>query len=403
MSHNLILFDDHSRQHLLPFTYTRPVAEIRCGIITIREKWELYTGLVASHLTENYLSEKFPIKTAQLNLLVNGSLFPDDTLLAEILSLKEGQSLWKGDKLLATNMNEQQLSAFTEAYIKEHTQKSETASTDILYIEKLWDIFSLNDQAIRHDYTKITSGRTSQPIPDGNNYINKEYIFIEEGARVQGAFLNASTGPIYIGKDSEIMEGTLIRGPFALCEHAGTKLATKVYGATTIGPHCKVGGEVNNVVMFSYSNKGHDGFLGNAVIGEWCNIGADTNNSNLKNNYAAVKLWSHVSERFENTGLTFCGLMMADHAKCGINTMFNTGTVVGVAANIFGAGFPRNFIPAFAWGGAQGFDTFQIPKVYEMAEQMSKRRNITLSDIDKNILKHIYETTATQRFWEQKQ
>ena len=204
-------------------------------------------------------------------------------------------------------------------------------------------------------------------------------------------------GPIYIGKDSEIMEGSLVRGPFALGENSILKMGAKVYGATTIGPYCKVGGEINNSVLFGYSNKGHEGFLGNSVLGEWCNIGADSNTSNLKNNYAEVKLWNYENERFINTGLQFCGLMMGDHSKCGINTMFNTGTVIGVSANIFGAGFPRNFIPSFSWGGAAGFSTYHMNKVIEVAKVVMKRRALDLSELDKNILQHVFETTSKFR------
>jgi UDP-N-acetylglucosamine diphosphorylase/glucosamine-1-phosphate N-acetyltransferase len=227
--------------------------------------------------------------------------------------------------------------------------------------------------------------------------LGKENIFLEPGAKIECATLNASTGPIYIGKDAEIMEGALIRGPFALCEHATLKMGTKIYGPTTIGPHSKVGGEVNNSVIFGYSNKAHDGFLGNSVIGEWCNLGADTNNSNLKNNYIEVKLWDYASGRFIPTGLQFCGLIMGDHSKSGINTMFNTGTVVGVSANIFGSGFPRNYIPSFSWGGAQGYITYHIDKALEVASQVMKRRDIKLDEIEQDILKHIFEITASKR------
>jgi UDP-N-acetylglucosamine diphosphorylase/glucosamine-1-phosphate N-acetyltransferase len=237
-------------------------------------------------------------------------------------------------------------------------------------------------------------------LPASNALIHPERIFAEEGAKVEYSILNAAEGPIYIGKGAEIMEGCKVRGPFALCENAVLKLDAKIYGATTVGPECRVGGEVSNVVFLGYSNKGHDGFLGNSVIGEWCNIGADTNSSNLKNTYEPVKLWSYATGRFEKTGLTFCGLMMGDHAKCGINTMFNTGTVAGVGANIFGTGFPRNFIPSFAWGGAQGFETFQPAKFFITAEAMMTRRKIKLTSTDKDILNEVFRLTAGYRYWE---
>jgi UDP-N-acetylglucosamine diphosphorylase/glucosamine-1-phosphate N-acetyltransferase len=254
-----------------------------------------------------------------------------------------------------------------------------------------------NDRAIRDDFELLTMDRTSQPIPKSVNVIAPENIFIEEGAQLAFVTLNASTGPIYIGKNSEIMEGSVIRGPFALCESGRVKLATKVYGATTVGPHSVIGGEVNNSVLFGYSNKGHDGFLGNSVLGEWCNIGADSNNSNLKNNYEEVRLWSYETEGFANTGLQFCGLMMGDHSKCGINTMFNTGTVVGVSANIFGAGFPRNFVPSFSWGGAAGFSTYLTQKAFQTAKIVMARRNVAFTDQDATILTHVFEETKKFR------
>src|SRR5690606_7840722 len=256
------------------------------------------------------------------------------------------------------------------------------------------DIFSKNTLAIQADFDLLTKGRQSAAIPDSVFCINRKNIFVEEGARLNFASLNASDGPIYIGKNAEIMEGCTIRGPFALCDSSTLKMQTKIYGGTSIGPHSKVGGEVNNSVIFGYSNKAHDGFLGNSVIGEWCNLGADTNNSNLKNNYAEVKLWDYEKEGFANTGLQFCGLMMGDHSKCGINTMFNTGTVVGVSANIFGSGFPRNFIPSFSWGGSGGFTTYNTEKAFEVAKVVMSRRNIEFSDLDAKILVHVVEEKA---------
>ena len=268
---------------------------------------------------------------------------------------------------------------------------------EILRIENTWDIFSKNDVAIREDFDFITEGRTSQPIPKSVNVISPENIFIEEGAKLEFVTLNASTGPIYIGKNAEIMEGSVIRGPFALCESGRVKLATKVYGATTVGPHSVIGGEVNNSVLFGYSNKGHDGFLGNSVLGEWCNIGADSNNSNLKNNYEEVRLWSYETEGFAKTRLQFCGLMMGDHSKCGINTMFNTGTVIGVSTNIFGAGFPRNFVPSFSWGGAAGFSTYLTSKAFQTAKIVMARRNVEFSEDDAKILEYVFEETKKFR------
>jgi len=394
---NIILFDGAERGKLLPFTFTRPVGDLRIGILTIKEKWEKHTKANISFATHDYLTAKFSIIKVDENLYINGAVCPTKNLCDEVLNLKIGQALYNQNKLIAFVAAKDYI--YSDSNISSF-EKVECKSSEYIHLQSVTDIFTLNDIAIKQDFELLTLGRTSANINNSNKLYNDSQIFAEESAVIESSILNAKTGPIYIGNDAEVMEGSIIRGAFALCDHAGTKLATKVYGATTIGPYCKIGGEVNNVVMWGYSNKGHDGFLGNAVIGEWCNIGADTNNSNLKNNYTSVKLWSYITEKFENTGQTFCGLMMADHAKCGINTMFNTGTVVGVAANIFGAGFPRNYIPSFAWGGAQGFDTFSLPKVYEMATIMAARRAIEFSDLDKGILKHLFEEGSSSRFWE---
>jgi UDP-N-acetylglucosamine diphosphorylase/glucosamine-1-phosphate N-acetyltransferase len=392
---DLIFFDSSDRVHLLPLTFTKPSAELRIGILTIREKWlQHFKGATYSWLSEEYLRSKFPFNQSSDSLYINGCVCPDDQLVKEIGSLQKGESLADGDLLIAFRPGEMVFSEIPAS------GRKQTTSKDYIRISRVWDIFSLNGKAIEQDFRLITKGRSSAPLNSSNRLMSPEHIFVEEGARVDHAILNAGTGPIYIGKDAEVMEGSIIRGPFALCEHAGTKMGAKIYGPTTIGPHCKAGGEINNAVLMGYSNKGHDGFLGNAVIGEWCNLGADTNNSNLKNNYQQVKVWSYAAERFVPTGLQFCGLIMGDHSKSGINTMFNTGTVVGVAANIFGAGFPRNFIPSFAWGGAQGFDTFQLPKVFEMAEAMCARRNVEFTEADRSIMEHVFRLSAANRFWE---
>lgn len=397
---NTILFDGYSRTDLLPFTFTRPVAAIRFGILTIAEKWQKQLNSAVSYLTQDYLQPKFPLLTQADNLLINGSVCPDEILLSEINMLKPGEALYAGNLLIAAHVKAADVADFDETAFQGTKVMSKQEKP--LRIAFVYDIFSKNDKAIAADFELLTNGRKSQPISSTNQVVNPERIFIEPGAKVEFSILNASAGPIYIGHNAEIMEGCKVRGPFALCEHGGLKMDAKIYGPTTVGPHCKVGGEVNNVVFFAYSNKGHDGFLGNAVIGEWCNLGADTNCSNLKNTYDEVKLWSYRTQRFDKTGLTFCGLMMADHAKCGINTMFNTGTVVGVGANIFGAGFPRNFIPSFAWGGAQGFDTFDLNKFYKMAAAMCSRRNVNFDETDKAMLAHVFQLTAEFRFWENK-
>ena len=387
---NYILFDGPHRNALLPFTFTRPVADIRVGILTIREKWEKYLGYTTTTITEEYLSDKWPMVEMENNVMINASFLPNDILVKMIKNLEVNQAIFQDEEVVAFFAKEGEEVDFDSFEVIEFTN-------DCIKIENTWDIFQKNDVAIREDFELLTEDRYSQPIPKSVNVLSPENIFIEEGAKLEFVTLNASTGPIYIGKNAEIMEGSVIRGPFALCESGRVKLATKVYGATTVGPHSVIGGEVNNSVLFAYSNKGHDGFLGNAVLGEWCNIGADSNNSNLKNNYEEVKLWSYETENFAKTGLQFCGLMMGDHSKCGINTMFNTGTVVGVSTNIFGAGFPRNFVPSFSWGGASGFTTYLTKKAFDTAKIVMARRNVEFSEEDAKILEHVFEETKKYR------
>lgn len=388
---NYILFDGSVRNQLLPFTFTRPVADIRVGILTLREKWELLLGSTTTTVTEDYLSEKWPMVELEKNVLINASFIPSENLLNIIKGLQENQALFYEDEPIAFFAEKDQEIDFTTFDVIQYSYK------DVLRIEHTWDIFSKNHEAITRDFEMITKGRTSQPIPKTTVAFYPENIFIEKGALLPLCSLNAKEGPIYIGKNAEIMEGAMIRGPFALCENATIKMGAKIYTGTTVGPYCKVGGEVNNSVFFSYANKGHDGFVGNSVIGEWCNIGADTNTSNLKNNYAEVRLWDYESEGFAKTGLQFCGLMMGDHSKCGINTMFNTGTVVGVSCNIFGSGFPRNFIPSFSWGGSAGVSTYKTLKAFETATIVMSRRNIEFDALEASILEHVFEETAKWR------
>lgn len=388
---NYILFDDEARASLLPFTFTRPVAEIRIGILTIREKWEKYLDKKTSTLTEDYLSKKFPLKIELQNTFINASFLPTVHLLKSIENLGEDSALFKGEVLIAYKASEPMLSKQWEGFKKKYYEDS------LLRIVNTWDIFSKNGIALQEDYDLLTKGRKSAPISGTNHLINAENIFLEEGAKVEYSILNATHGPIYLGKDSEILEGNLIRGGFALCEKAVVKMGAKIYGPTTVGPYGKVCGEINNSVIFGYSSKGHDGYLGNAVLGEWCNIGADSNNSNLKNNYAQVKLWSYPQERFVQTGLQFCGLMMGDHSKTAINTMFNTGTVIGVNSNIYVPGFPRNFIPSFSWGGASGFTTYLPKKAFEAAKVMMARRGVEFDEVEADILTHVFELTKKYR------
>ncbi|MEN8745851.1 MAG: GlmU family protein [Polaribacter sp.] len=388
---NYILFDGETRNSLLPFTYTRPVAEIRIGILTLREKWEKHLGLTTTTITEEYLEAKYPMVEMEENIMINASFLPTKELVAQIKNLKANEAIFKGDDVIAFFTTDSQEEINFETY------QQYDFDEELLQVKNTWDIFSMNDKAIQQDFDLLTEARTSQPIPAGVQAVNPENIFIEEGAKLTFATLNATDGPIYIGENAEIMEGVVVRGALAMCENSVLKLGAKVYGATTIGPFCKVGGEVNNSVLFGYSSKGHDGFLGNSVIGEWCNLGADTNNSNLKNNYAPVKLWDYNTGRFAKTGLQFCGLMMGDHSKCGINTMFNTGTVIGVSVNIFGSGFPRNFVPSFSWGGASGFTEYKTNKVFEVAKVVMQRRGITFDVKDQAILEHVFAATSSYR------
>jgi UDP-N-acetylglucosamine diphosphorylase/glucosamine-1-phosphate N-acetyltransferase len=387
-----VLFDDDKRENLLPLAYTRPISEFRIGILTIREKWSKQLGDGYEFVgvkTEDYLQHKYQIDESNVQLWINSSVCPNKEIISEIKSLRSNHGLYSDDgSVIAFKANSfhQLLECVRVKVI-----------SDFIQIKQLWDLFSKNGSELESDYKLFTKGRVSQTLNDTNTVIAPENVFIEEGAIVNAAIINASLGPVYIGANAQVMEGSIIRGPFALCKYSQTKLGAKIYGPTTIGPYSKVGGELNNVVIFGYSNKGHDGFLGNSVLGEWCNIGADSNNSNLKNNYAEVKLWNYTTERFTSTGLQFCGLIMGDHSKCGINTMFNTGTVVGVSANIFGAGFPRNFIPSFSWGGPKGQSTFQISKAIETTEKVMERRQIHLNDIDKSILTKVFELSEKYR------
>jgi UDP-N-acetylglucosamine diphosphorylase/glucosamine-1-phosphate N-acetyltransferase len=390
---NYILFDDNTWQNLLPLTFTKPVAEIRIGILTITEKWEHYLNGKLTFQTQEYLNQKYKASYTNNAVFINGKICPTPELLAQINQLEFNTGIKKGNTLIAFRSNIASPLNIAVALIS-------SVETSAMYtsVENVWDIFSKNGDAIKADFDLITRGRTSQPLSTSNTVIgDAKQIFLEEGAIVESSILNTNAGPIYIDKDAEIMEGSVVRGPFSLGEHAALKLSTKIYGPTTVGPHSKVGGEVNNSVIFAYSNKGHDGFLGNSVIGEWCNLGADTNNSNLKNNYGYVKLYNYSQKKMIDTGLQFCGLIMGDHSKCGINTMFNTGTVVGVGTNIFGGGFPPTHIPSFSWGGADGMEEYKFDKMIETASRVYARRNLTVDAVEKDILETVFKNTAEAR------
>ncbi len=392
---NIILFDDKNINNLYPLTYTRPASKLRCGILTIDEKWQKNLSADnVSYITQEYLSKKYVTNITHDNLLINSRLLPNENLIQEIKKLEKGEQLVSNDTVYATRLDESQTLEFKGT---QDVGKKIEAKASAKLIDRLHNLFSYNAEELEADFKLITKGRSSQKLSVTNRWVNSDRIFIEKSAKVEFAILNPANGYIYIGNNAEVMENTSIRGSLALNDFAVLKMASKIYGATTLGPHCKVGGEVNNSIFTGYSNKAHDGFLGNSVIGEWCNIGADSNNSNLKNNYEQVKLWNYALQRFENTKLQFCGLIMGDHSKCGINTMFNTGTVVGVNTNIFGSGFTRNFIPSFAWGGAHGFTEYALNKAMKTAEIMMQRRNLDLNEIERDILTHVFEETKKYR------
>ncbi|MEN1785829.1 MAG: GlmU family protein [Bacteroidota bacterium] len=388
---NYILSDGPYRNTLLPITYTRPVAAIRIGILTLNEKWAYFLDDTTSCLTAAYLQKKFPLQQAKDSVVIHAAFLPNPPLANAVKKLGKGEALIHHKHgVIAYRVEGEDLAYNTERF------KVVAFDTDCIVIKNTWDIFVHNAKALQEDFDLLTHGRQSQTISSTNTVIGKD-VFLEEGASVEASILNATTGPIYIGKNATILEGCMIRGGFALGEHALLKMGAKIYGASTFGPYCKVGGEVNNSVLFANSNKGHEGFLGNSVLGEWCNLGADTNISNLKNNYAPVRLWDYQAERFSPTGLQFCGLIMGDHSKAGINTMFNTGTVVGVSANIFGSGFPRNFIPSFSWGGASGFITYLTSKAFETAQAMMARRQVDFDKVEEDMLLAVFEMTQKWR------
>ncbi|CCG98274.1 hypothetical protein FAES_0260 [Fibrella aestuarina BUZ 2] len=388
-----ILFDEPGiRTAMLPFTFTRPVAHIRIGIWTITEKWQNWLGSPVSHLTEAYLQTKFPQQTADDNVYINGAICPTDALVTAIQQLANGEALLLADQTLVAVRTQQRLGAAPTAagYVALTTTESPTV------LRQLPDIFLQNGDQIRADFAKITAGRTSAPLTDPYTRVyGAENLFIEEGATIRAAVLNAEAGPIYIGRNATISEGTIMIGPFALCDNATVNWGGKMRNNTTVGPYCKVGGEVGNSVFFGYSNKGHDGFLGNSVVGEWCNLGANVNNSNLKNDYTNVKLHSYATGQLEDTGRLFCGLMMGDYTKAGISTMFNTGTVVGVNVNVFGAGFQPKHVPSFSWGGAaEGFSQYRLDKALQVVRETVSRRNMAFTEADEAILREIYSMHA---------
>lgn len=398
---NIILFDAHEvHENLLPLSFTRPVADFRVGITTIRQKWEKVLPGNYSYLTEDYLSKKYTMTLNESgeNLFVAGHIVPDYSAEFKdaLLTLQEGEALICGGETVAYKGE-------LESFIaKSYSAKKEWNGT-LTSIHYVYDVFLNNGSQIAKDFAEVDCSDSQQLsstnilIGDAVDAAGNPRLYIAPGATVEGAIINLKGGPIYIGADAEVMEGSCLRGPIALCEHAVFNMGTKVYPDTTVGPWSKVGGELNNAVIFGYSNKAHDGFLGNAVIGEWCNLGADCVASNLKNDYSKVRVWNYPTHRFQRTDLQFCGLIMGDHSKAGINTMFNTATVVGVGCNIHGSGFPRTFIPSFSEGGAAGFNDVQLTKFYDIAERVMARRHKELTDVDRQIFEEIYNIADTYK------
>ena len=389
----IVLFDGQCHKSLLPLTFTRPVAQLRVGIFTIHEKWSRFFDQDVNVRTKDYLADKFNSFENEADLGVLGGLLPDDDLVSVIESLNPNTILMKDGNVLAISplpKNDDSM----ESSLSNYAVVEYDSSVSIVFRPQ--DIFLKNGDEILKDYSWIKKNKKSIKCQESNTVFGDD-LFIEEGASIRGCIINSEQGPVYIGKNAQVMEGSVIRGPFALLDYSIVKIGAKIYGPTTFGPHCKVGGEIGNSVIQGYSNKAHDGYLGNSVIGEWCNLGADTNTSNLKNNYSFVKNWDYSTESMQNTGTQYCGLIMGDHSKCGINTMFNTGTVVGVSANIFGGGFPPKFIPSYSWGGSEGFVDYELEKAIELADVVMKRREVEFSQADKEILEYVFKSTAVYR------
>ncbi|MCU0429390.1 MAG: GlmU family protein [Cytophagaceae bacterium] len=375
---NVVIYDPPQvRANFLPLSFTRPLADMRIGILRIVEKWEKRLGLRLSYKTEDYLQEKFPLVLTEDTLFINACVCPTDALAAAVKQLQPGHFISSKGQVLA----------YRQSADQEHVWEE-----PVLVLQRNWDLFRNNGAEIRNDFNLLTQGRKSAGIQDVHTRTYAEHqIFVEPGVKIRAAILNAEDGPIYLGANSEVQEGAIIKGPFALGEHAVVNMGGKMRGDNTIGPYCKVGGEVSNSILFGYSNKAHEGFMGNSVIGEWCNLGADSNTSNLKNNYSNIKVYSYPDHQLIDSGLQFCGLVMGDHSKCGINIMFDSGTVVGVNANVFGVKYSPKFIPSFSWGDIENLTTFQLDKAYEIAGRMMARRNLELTEIEKRILWQVYQ------------
>lgn len=392
---NFILADTDIRA-FYPLTLTRPVSALRAGMLTIREKWEKRVKGNFSYFTEEHLSGKFPLEISNDNILIDSAVVPDQRFAERISNMPHNQAWVKDNRCLAIRIDGNTLKKLRfplelGSLVNAATQVL-TYREDLLILDRVTDLFTRLDQLIRDDYSFLTKGQKSAGV-DNSNQVKGKQLFVKKDARVSCSFINTETGPVFIDKGAEIMEGCMIRGPFYLGKGAVLKMGAKVYGPTSLGPETRVGGEVSNILVQGYSNKGHDGFLGNSVLGEWCNLGADTNSSNLKNNYGQVKIWDYKTSSYTGSGLQFCGLIMGDHSKCAINTQFNTGTTVGVMANIFKSSFPEKYIPSFSWIGDARTDRFDFEKSVELAREVMKRRHVELSAEDIAILRYLSENT----------
>ena len=379
----LLFWDKNNIKDFFPLTFTRPSAELRAGILTFSERWQRLLGITqVSYLTADYLQGKYPYTgvSEEVTLSIYANFLPTPRLLEQLRSLEVGESITYQGRMLAFVGKSITLSSIPPIEWEE----------PLVLFEKPTDLFTYNDKAIDFDFKLLTEGRTSTPLSPTNGFLgDKADFFIEEGAKVEFATLNCQKGKIYIGKDAEVMEGSHLRGPIALCEHATVNMGAKLYGATTIGPYSKVGGEISNSVIWGYSNKGHDGFLGNSVLGQWCNLGADTNVSNLKNTYNTIQLWDYQKGGYSSSGLQFCGVLMGDHSKTAINTQLNSGTTIGVFANLFSAGFPSKYIPNFAWGVSA--DKYRLDEAFSVAERVMARRGIAFDEKEQDILQWLFD------------
>ena len=378
----LLFCDQSTIRDFLPFTFTRPSAELRAGILTFAERWQRLLGVEKiAYNTADYLSGKYPkSNTLEGTLSIYANFLPTPRFLEQLRSLKVGESITYQGRQLAFMNDGLTLSSIPPIEWEE----------PLVVFEKPTNLFTYNDKAIDFDFELLTKGRTSVPLTPTNGFLgDKDNLFIEEGAKVEFATLNCQKGKIYIGKDAEVMEGSHLRGSIALCEHATVNMGAKLYGATTIGPYSKVGGEISNSVIWGYSNKGHDGFLGNSVLGQWCNLGADTNVSNLKNTYNTIQLWDYQKGGYTSSGLQFCGVLMGDHSKTAINTQLNSGTTVGVFANLFSAGFPSKYIPNFAWGVSA--EKYRLDEAFSVAERVMARRGIAFDQREQHILQWLFD------------